>query len=86
MDQLTKAFIGVAKSQLRHFSIIGEPWSIWAGKKKIIKDLTSTIYKIAHVEQVKQYWVSKDQVTVEKIENISWQAIGQAMTQSTWSK
>jgi hypothetical protein len=86
MDQLAKAYIEVAKVRPRHFSISGEPWSIWIENKKITKDIASTIYEIAHVDQIKQYWINKDKVSAEKFSAINWKAIGKAMEQSTRSR
>jgi hypothetical protein len=53
MEQLVKAYIDVAKSRPRHYSTIGEPWSIWIENKKITKDIASTMCEIVHVDQVK---------------------------------
>lgn len=44
------------------------------------------MYEIAHVDQVKQYWVNKHRVTVEQFSSVNWKAIGKAMEQSTRPK
>jgi hypothetical protein len=86
MDLLAKAYIPFAKSQPRHFTILGEPWSIWVGGKKIVKDITETLYEIAHVESVKQYWISKDRVTADSFSEINWDTMKKAMLQSPRSR
>ncbi len=47
MDLLAKVHINFAKSQHRHCSFIGEPWSLWIGGKKIVNNLADTLYEIA---------------------------------------
>jgi hypothetical protein len=86
MDLLAKAYIPFAKNQPRHYTILGEPWSIWVGGKKIVKDIAETLYEIAHVESVKQYWISKDRVTTDSFSEIHWDAMKKAMLQSPRSR
>ncbi len=86
MDLLAKACINFAKSQPRHYTILGESWSLWVGGKKIVKDIAETIYEITHVESVKQYWLSKDRVTSESFSEIHWDAMKKAMLQSPRSR
>ncbi len=54
--------------------------------KKIMKKLADTIHDIARVEDVKQYWTSKDQMMPDLFSNIHWEAIGKAMSQSPRSE
>jgi hypothetical protein len=70
MDLLAKAYIPFAKCQPRHYTISGKHWFLWVGGKKIVKDIAETLYEIAHVESVKQYWISKDRVTTELFSDI----------------
>ncbi len=79
-DKMAKEHIHTAKWKLRHYLIGHEPWSLWKGEKKIIKNFSKTIYDIVHMDAIKQYWISKDRVTDNSFHHVHWEAIGKAIT------
>jgi hypothetical protein len=59
---------------------------LWIGGKKVLENLANTIYEIARVASVKQYWTSKDHVTTESFPHNHREAIGKAMSKSSRSR
>ncbi len=50
VDAIAKAHIVEVKRQPRYVHILEEPWSIWLGDQKVTKNLSSTLYEVAHSE------------------------------------
>jgi hypothetical protein len=86
MYSLAKILIGVAKQQPRYYLIEHEPWSLWIGGKKIIKNLSSTLYNFVHSAEAKQYWLTKDHISEQAIQSTNWEAIDQAMSETPRSR
>ncbi len=78
MDRLAKDHINVAKHYTRHY-LMNEPWSLWIGGNKIIRSLSSTMYKFLHTEESKQYWLAKERLPASVVQDNNWEAIGQAI-------
>lgn len=82
MDSRAKRHIEIAKRSPRHYMIANEPWSIWYEEKKIISDLTETIYDLVHSEEAKVYWKQKDNLKGTDIDSINWDLTGAAMQET----
>jgi hypothetical protein len=54
--------------------------------KKIVTELSETIYDLAHSNEAKNYWTKKDNVTDDVMERIIWESIEIAMGESNRSK
>ncbi len=59
MDTRAKRHLEIVKRSPRHYIIMAEPWSLWCSDKKIILDLSDTIYDLVHSEEAKAYWKQK---------------------------
>jgi hypothetical protein len=81
MDNLAKTHMTLARQRPRHYIIEHEPWSLWLGGKKIIKNLSSKLYEFVHSEEAKQYWLAKEPISEQVIRSTNWDAIGKAMTE-----
>lgn len=56
MDKRAKQHMVIAKHPPRHYMIAAEPWSIWYCGKKLMSDLSDTLYDLVHLEEAKAYW------------------------------
>ncbi len=86
MDYLAKAHLTTAMQRPRHYLIPSKPWSIWIGGKKICKEFSSTIYEIAHADEVRGYWLSKERIPQEGYNETNWDALKIAMEESPCSR
>ncbi len=86
MDKRAKQHIEIAKRSPRHFMVAAEPWSIWFNGKKVMSDLTETLYDLVHSEEEKDYWKQKDKITSTDINSVNWDLIEVAMKESARSR
>ncbi len=59
VDHHAKAFLPMAQSLSRHFTILLEPWSIWFEGKKVSTNLHNTISDTIHSKEAKDFWAKK---------------------------
>jgi hypothetical protein len=83
MDKRAKQHIDITKRSPRHFMVSAEPWSIWYHGKKIMSDLTKTLYDLVHSDEAKEYWKQKEKITTTDINSVNWDLIEVAMKEST---
>lgn len=86
MDELAKAHIMYGKQCPCHNIISSEPWSIWVGEKKISRNFSDMIYEIAHADQAKQYWLTKEGITPESSHSVNWDAVDVTIKDSPMSR
>jgi hypothetical protein len=86
MDQRAKQHMEIAKRSPRHFMIAAEPWSIWYQGKKIMSDLSETVYDLVHSDDAKEYWKNKDDLSDTAINSVNWDLLEVAMKETTRSK
>jgi hypothetical protein len=86
MDKRAKQHMEIAKRSPRHFMIAAEPWSIWYHGKKIMSDLTETLYDLVHSDEAKEYWKRKDNLSDTDIDSVNWDLIGVAMKETKRSQ
>jgi hypothetical protein len=86
MDKRAKDHMKIAKQFPRHYTLTGEPWSIWFQGKKIVNEWSDTMYDIVHSEAAKEYWMRKDNLSQGIVESINWDLIEIAMSESKCSK
>ncbi len=81
MDSLAKQHIAIAKQRPWNFLIKQEPWSIWLGDIKLVKNLHSNLYNFVHSEEAESYWTAKQRITPAQVSSINWEAIKGTMSQ-----
>jgi hypothetical protein len=86
MDDKAKKYMPIAKRSPRHHSIFSEPWCVWAQGKKILTNWTNTLYDIAHSAEAKEYWSKKDDIPIDTLDTVNWEAIHIAMKESKRSQ
>ncbi len=82
MDTRAKQHMVVARRSPRHYTIAEESWSLWMQGKKIVQDLSSTVYDLVHFEEAREYWKAKDNISTDVINAINWDSIDTAMMET----
>ncbi len=82
MDTRAKRHMVVARRSHRHYKNADEPWSLWIQGKKIVRDLSQTVYDLVLSEEARDYWEAKDNISSEVINAINWDAIDMAMMET----
>lgn len=79
MDAKAKQHLEVARRTPQHYNISAEPWSLWIGGEKNITDVASTIYDVVHSREAKDYWMKKDNLPHEAMDEVDWELLNVAM-------
>ena len=78
MDKEAKVFLNRARQCPRHYVIHAEPWSLWLGDKKVVRDLSESVYEYVHAPEARAYWMEKKSISQETFDSINWEAVQQA--------
>lgn len=76
----------IAKRSPTHHSIYSEPWSVWAQGEEILTNWTNTLYNIAHSAETNEYWSKIDDLPIDTLDTVKWEAIHTAMKESKHSQ
>lgn len=82
LDLRAKQHQHIARQCPGHFSLKHESWSLWFHQRKIVSDLSNTVYDLVHSKEDRGYWLTKDSVTEDSYSLVHWDALGTAMKES----
>ncbi len=86
MDKEAKAFLNRARQCPQHYVIHAEPWSLWLGDKKVVRDLSESVYEYVHAPEARAYWMEKKSISQETFDSINWEAVQQAYRSASLSR
>ncbi len=74
MDYRAKRHMEIAKKTTRHYMVALEPWMLWINGRKLISDVAMTLYDLVHSKTAKAYWMNKDNIGMEVVDSVNWNA------------